>query len=118
MNSSLMFEMRGAPVKDVMKSFYDESTRMIEEDMEKNKVMTDHGTDILYDKVVPRIKWFKPPYRLKIWKFTINMGWAYKTVKSYLFEDMFGKDVVSNKPIAKKAFVIDTLNTDTTERRD
>lgn len=45
-------------------------------------------TDAYYVQLAPKVKWFKPPLTIKIFKWEINMAWAYKVHKSYLLKNL------------------------------
>lgn len=47
----------------------------------------DYKRDFLYVQLEPKIKWFKPPFSIKIFKWEISFMWAYKVHKAYELKD-------------------------------
>lgn len=43
--------------------------------------------DMLYCSMEPRVKWFQPPFTIKIFKLEISMMWAYKIHKAYMLKN-------------------------------
>lgn len=83
-----VYEMEGSPLKKIYDMWYQSSEKTVMDQLEKDTIYHDDGTfDIIYDQLTPKIKWFRPPLTLVIWKFEINMSWAYRSEKCYLLKD-------------------------------
>lgn len=83
-----VYEREGSPLKKIYDMWYKQSEAAVMDQLKKDTVYHDDGTfDIVYDQLAPKVKWFRPPLTLRIWKFEIDMTWAYRTEKCYLLKN-------------------------------
>lgn len=61
------------------------------------------GVDIMLNELEPKVKWFKPPLTLKIWKFQFDMTWAYKTKKLYVLKNCYPVAMSSDFDVNKSS---------------
>lgn len=80
-----------------------------------------YTTDILYNRLKPRWKWFKPPLSIHIGKFEISMMWAYKIDKAILLKNAYPSSIsstINDKPKDfSLTFASDIIKNDAIDRQ-
>ena len=51
----------------------------------------DDKCDMLYVQLKPKVRWFKPPFSIKIFKWEISFMWAYRIHKAYELKNCIPK---------------------------